>query len=93
MEHEHEEAYARAGKRTNSLEPEGAENKPTAISAWNVFRNDHMRRGVVAAEREPQAEQTQHDLDVILADAEQRQECAEDDHLPDEHCLAPEIVG
>ena len=52
-----------------------------------------MGRRVVAAEREADAEEADHQLDVVCAKAGEGEEDGEDHHLDDEHRLPPKDVG
>jgi hypothetical protein len=89
---EHEKANRRSGQRADRLEGECTEHELAAFGARNVFRDDHMRRRVIAVERKPKAEQEDHHLDVIRGEAQRHQERDEDDHLDDEHRLAAETI-
>ena len=51
-----------------------------------------MRGRIVAAQRHAQAEQANRQRQEVGAEDQQREECAEEDHLGDEHPLAAEII-
>jgi hypothetical protein len=81
-----------SGERADGLEGECAEHELAALGTRNVFRNDHVRCRVIAAEREPEPEQENHDLNVVCGKAQRHEERHEDDHLGDEHGLAAETI-
>ena len=90
--HQHGGADRDAGHGADRLEGEGAEHEAPAQGARDVFRDDHMRGWIVAAERHADAEQADRQRDEVLHHGQQRQEGAEHDHLGDEHALAAEII-
>jgi hypothetical protein len=92
QDREDEKADRRSGQRADGLEGECAEHQLAALRARNIFRDDHMRRWVIAAEREPQPKQEDHHLDVVRGEAQRDKERNEDDHLGDEHRLAAETI-
>ena len=51
-----------------------------------------MRCRIVAAEREPEPKQEDHDLDVVRGETQRHEERDKDDHLGDEHWLAAETI-
>ena len=89
---EDEKTDRRAGQRADGLEGECAEHELAALGTRDVFRDDHVRCRVIAAEREPQPKQEDHHLDVVRGEAQRHQERNEDDHLGDEHRLAAETI-
>ena len=89
---QHEIAHGGAADGTHCLEGVRAQHQPAAAVAGDAFRNDHVRRRIVAAERDAEAEQTDDHGHEIGAGDQQRQECHEDDHLGDEHRLAAKAV-
>jgi len=52
-----------------------------------------MRSRIVAAERESDSEQAEHERPEAVHHGDERQEDREDDHLDDKHQLAAERIG
>ncbi len=82
-----------ACERADRLERECAEHEPPASRARNAFRDDHVCRRVVAAQRDAQSEQAENQEIEVAREDEADQERDEDDHLDDEHGLASEPIG
>ncbi len=64
---EHEEAHAGAAERAQRLEAERGQHQLASAAAGDAFGDDHVRGRVVAAERDAEAEQADHQRNEVGA--------------------------
>ena len=81
-----------AAEGSDCLEGESAEHKFAARAARDVLGNNDVSRRVVAAERESDAEQADHDKREVRREHQRHQQRDEDHHFHEEHDLAAEAV-
>ena len=88
-----EEAHDGADQRADRLEGEGAQHQLAAVLAGDALGDDQVRRRIVAAQRQADAEQEHDQPEIVRAPGQPGQEQGEHDHLDHEHAAAAIDVG
>ena len=86
------EAQRGAEERSDGLEREGAQHQSAPHRGCDALRDHHVRGRVVTAQRDSGPEQTDDQRDEVGGECQRHQEHSEDNHLRDEHRLAPICV-
>ena len=88
-----EEAHDGADQRADRLEGEGAQHQLAAVLAGDALGDHQVRRRIVAAQRQADAEQEHDQPEIGRAPGQPRQEQGEHHHLDHEHAAAAVDVG
>ena len=91
-DHQHCIADRGASQGAHGLERKRAQHQFAPAGARDVLGNDHVRRWIIATERDPEPEQADHQGDKVGAEHGSAEKRGEDDHLHDEHGLAAEPI-
>ena len=90
---QHQITDGRADQRARGLEAECGQHQRSATARRRAFGDHQMRGRIIAAEREPHAEQADDQPDEALREHDCHQEQDKQRHLDDEHRLAAELIG